>query len=277
MNCKFENYVWGTYTGSQYTCILLNDLSIPKGGKVTGLTGQHQEGKTNLDVKGLSAAGKILNFIPKDIDKFFHNIIALTYSNANLTDIHEEDFKPFPNLRVLYISSNKIEVLEENLFRSNPSLGEISLSSNKIRHISVNTFSILKPLTYLYLTNNVCIDSLATTQATVPALINDARLKCFSIETDPNFVTCQRNNQELQQENENLKQELETVFQTKKNLEELNESLEAKLKEANQKLNKCECENQMTDILAKNEERFVEIEKRLIELGSSPCSPQAHF
>lgn len=272
LNCNFGIIRWGSYTGDQYACNVLNDLSVPRGGKVTSITGQHQAGKTNADVKGLQITRKNLNFIPRDIDKFFPNIIALTFVAANLTEIHEEDFKPFPNLRVLWVWMNKIEVLEENLFRYNPLLGEISFSQNKLRHISVNTFSILKPLTYLYLMENSCIDLNANTQATVPALINEARRKCFSIETAPKFETCQRNNRDLQVEIENLKKENEILMNAKTNLEELNESLEAKLDKVNKKLSKCECDNKVVEVLAKNEERFVEIEKRLIELGSSPCS-----
>lgn len=274
LDCKFEDIVWGTYTGSQYACQLQNDLLIPRDGKVTGITGQHQPGKSNADVKGLRSEGKVVNFIPQNIEKFFPNIIAFTWSNGNITEISENDFKPFPNLRVLWIEGNKIEVLEEHLFRGNPVLGEISMANNKLRHISVNTFSILKPLTYLYLDSNSCINARAVTQATVPALINDARRQCFSIENDPKFESCQRDNIRLINENENSKKTIEMLMNAKANLEKSNELLESKLGEVNQKLKACECDNKMQEVLTTNELRFVEIEKRLIELGSSPCAGQ---
>jgi Leucine rich repeat len=274
LNCKFENVVWGAYTGPQYTCVLLNEISVQHGDKVTGITGQHQSGKSNADVKGFYSEGKIVNFIPQNIEKFFPNIIALTCGNGNITEVNEEDFKPFLNLRVLGLWDNKIEVLEEHLFRGNPVLGEISFSNNKLRHISVNTFSILKPLTYLYLDHNPCISANAVTQATVPALINDARRQCFSIETDPKFETCQHDNSQLVEENGNLKKANEILMNAKANLEKTNELLESKLSEVNQKLKTCECDNRMQEVLATNEKRFVEIEKRMIELGSSPCACQ---
>jgi Leucine rich repeat len=217
LNCKFENYYWGSYTGSQYACILQNDLTISRDGKVTGFTGQHQPGKSDADVKGLHSEDKVVNFIPKDIDKLFPNIIALTWINGNISEISEDDFKPFPNLRVLWISTNKIEILEEHLFRHNPVLGEISLISNKLKHIFVDTFSILKSLTYLYLDDNPCISAHATIQATIPALINEARRQCFSLETDPKFEACQRDNSELRDEIKNLKKENENLMNAKVN------------------------------------------------------------
>lgn len=237
MNCKFENRVFGGYTGSQYTCVLLNDFKLQQHGKeVTRINGQHGVGKSNADVKGIWADGKNLIFIPKDVDKFFPNIIALVYNYASIIEVHEEDFKPFPNLRMTWMTANQIDILEENLFRNNPKLGEISFANNKIRLISVNTFSSLKALSYLYLDQNECIDSRASSPRTVRALVYDTKFQCFPIEADPKFEAIQRINRELKSENEKLKQEYEAVVKAKTVLENLNKSMEAKLKEADKKL-----------------------------------------
>jgi hypothetical protein len=272
LNCKFESKNWGDYTGSQYACILQNNLTILRDGKVTGFTGQHQPGKSNADVKGLWSDAKVVNFIPRDINKLFLNTIALTWINGNITEISEEDFKPFPNLRIVQIEENKIEVLEEYLFRGNPVLGEVIFRKNKLRHISVNTFTILKFLTYLYLDDNPCISARATTQATVPALINDARRKCFSDKSEVKFDRCQRENSELKNEIKNLKKNVKNLTNRKINLEKSKESWESKLSEINQSLETCECDNQMQKVLTTHEERLIEIEKLLIELVSSRCA-----
>lgn len=118
------------------------------------------------------------------------------------------------------------------IVKHNWSLGEISLSFKKIRHISANTFSILKTLTYLYLDKKICIDARATTQAPVPASVSNAIFKCFSIENDQNFKTCQSNVLELQQVNSFL-------LDLKKKLENVNQIVQAEIKEVKENLQIC--------------------------------------
>jgi Leucine-rich repeat (LRR) protein len=179
----------------------------------------HKAGRSNRDVRGIRSEGQEINFIPRDIDRFFPNIIALYLPNANIAEIYEEDFKPFPNLRMLWMMNNKIEVLEEHLFRNNPNLGEIAFNDNQLRQVSLNTFSILR-LSYLYLNRNPCIDGNPSPQLSMSTLINKVRLQCFSFENDPRYQTCQRDNIRMRAENLDLNKMVGILLNAKQNLQE---------------------------------------------------------
>ena len=100
-------------------------------------------------------------------------------------------------------------------------------------------------------------------------MVNDARSKCFSVESDPIFQTCQQTNRDLKEENHKLNKEIEAVMSAKVHLEDSNDSMKEKLVEMTQKLKDCECDLKIQKILAENEARFLKMEKLLLQAGSS--------
>lgn len=224
VNCKFESKEWGLHNGFQYACVVQNNLLLARGEKITAVTGQHQAGKSHADVKGFATEGKIVNFVPKDIEKFFPNIIALTFANANINEIHEDDFKPFPKLRAVFMMNNQVRELERNLFRNNPSMGEIKLNNNKIEHVE-NAFDNLPQLTFLFLNENICINAEAWSTEKVVNLVKQVREKCSS----NNVETCEVRNQRLESAIENLKSEVKKTEAEKLSLTESVKNLSGKI------------------------------------------------
>jgi regulator of replication initiation timing len=112
---------------------------------------------TNNDVKGIDIhnATEMVSF-PRDIDKFFKNLVLIGIFDSKLSEVTQADLMVFPHLRHLYLSHNRISVIRDNLLKFNPRLEVILLYNNDIVHIDQRTFSELAQLRTLYLGRNYC-------------------------------------------------------------------------------------------------------------------------
>lgn len=182
----------------QYSCdigILRSDGNITH---VLGVTGNHLSEKTNVDVKAfyMFSGHSHLNRIPKEINKFFPNLIALAWTFGNLTALTAEDLEPFPELQVLYAGGNKLVSLEGDLFKHTPKLEFIYFELSWIAHVGFGLLDSLSNLKYAHFGNNRCIDAFAEHSAQIQELKIKLQNQCppldaatFSTATSRNLST----------------------------------------------------------------------------------------
>jgi Leucine-rich repeat (LRR) protein len=150
------------YSDFKYTCNVgrknnsNNDNSL-----ITAVKTKHANGKTDDDVKGIYSPHGKINFIPKDLTKFFKNIEYIWIGGTDIKIIRKDDLKEFwPNLKILV------------------------LSSNKIKHIETGAFDGMENLVRLELNNNPCTSNqdVARNRSKVLDLIRNVEVKCKSLE-----------------------------------------------------------------------------------------------
>jgi Leucine-rich repeat (LRR) protein len=131
------------------------------------------------DVTVFRAYGQTMNYLPRDIEKFFPNIEAMLVQSCKLKEIKKQNLEAFPQLKNLYLASNDIEKLDDDLFVSNEKLLKIDLENNKIKFIGEETFKPLKNLNTLWLHNNQCISKEAVNDVNkFKELINEVKSLC---------------------------------------------------------------------------------------------------
>jgi Leucine-rich repeat (LRR) protein len=131
---------------------------------ITKVTGFHSSGKTNGDVKFFEVRGKVLNYFPRGLEKYFSNLDSIYVFSSDLKEISSEDLKPFRNLKVLYLWDNDIEILRADLFVYTPKISLLYLSKNKIKRVEKGIFhKLFGVLNELDFENNDCYVSYAFT------------------------------------------------------------------------------------------------------------------
>jgi Leucine rich repeat len=155
LECKYDTGSWA-HLGNVYICYAkVGQLNT--GHAVTGVSGSHASGKTNDDVKAIRIEHQALDFIPRDVNKYFKNIQGLFMLYTKVKFISKFDLQQFPELRFFYINNNLIEFLDDDLFAYTTNLRLVALDSNKITSVGANLFSGLKDLRTLWFLSNPCL------------------------------------------------------------------------------------------------------------------------
>lgn len=145
----FYYETWWTTLSSVYQCnAKINFIVDSDQNKVTNVTLNHKEGKTNNDVDFLYLGEQNLTTLPKGIEKFFPNLKGINLTKNKVKVITKNDLKVFPSLQ-WFCASNDITTLDDDLFSASPNLKYVSFRDNKIKHIGLNTFKPLTNLQYL--------------------------------------------------------------------------------------------------------------------------------
>lgn len=228
------------------------------------VTGLHQNGYTNDNVTALFINQQNLPFIPQRISNIFKNLRVMRYWSTNMVSINAEDLRPFPQIEHLQFFQNNFTSLDGDLFSHNPILDFLYLGSNQIRHIGQNLVTNLNHLRYLDLTANLCINTGAFNQGDVQILGQQLSVMCPPLDITTTQATttvststnqpieecsCVEEIDELREENQQrIAQQDEKIVEQNLIIEQLQQS-----------------NNQM-------EARLIEIEAKLRELGSIPCT-----
>ncbi|KAG5667617.1 hypothetical protein PVAND_015591 [Polypedilum vanderplanki] len=182
LKCEFIETIYFEYSCEVQNNGIFGKLQVT----IDQIEGNHNSTMTNNDVKAVSMNHiKNLSFVPKNIYKFFTNLVGLKITDSNLTEIYQSDFQNFSKLECLILDNNQIEVIEKELFKFNLNLEMIVLKNNKISHIDHFVFSKLKKLKFLILSENVCKLQNAKNRTEVENLIKKIFLKqkvCISKE-----------------------------------------------------------------------------------------------
>lgn len=159
IDCLYESGNW-MFIGSVYTCIVKNKQIFSTGQRliIDSALGVHENNKTDDDVTMILISYVTnLKFFPKNIDKVFRSLTAISIVNAHLEELTEEDLRPFPNLEFLHVSSNNLKRLVRDLFENNLQLKGIDLSGNQqLSHIAPHIFDKLEYLEALDVRGNNC-------------------------------------------------------------------------------------------------------------------------
>jgi Leucine-rich repeat (LRR) protein len=159
LECEYNTTDWN-HLGNVYYCYAkVGQLNT--GHAVTGVSGNHASGKTNDDVKAIYIVNQPLDFIPRDVNKYFKNIQGLLMRETKVKFISKFDLQQFPELRSFYINGNPIEAVDGDLFSFTKKLSYVDLGSNKITSVGANLFSDLKDLRALYFYGNSCLSGYA--------------------------------------------------------------------------------------------------------------------
>lgn len=184
--CEFKAAVWTSISGSHYNCL----ATIVNSGNLASLeevTGNHLSGRSNFDVRSIHVEGdRTHNKIPRNLEKFFPNLLGLVWDDGNLTTISANDLKPFPYLRVLSIASNHVTKLDGDLFKYSPRLRYIRFHTNFFEHLGQDLLTDLNDLEWVDFTKNPCISMSASTTEQFEELNRQMPIKCPQLEC---FVT----------------------------------------------------------------------------------------
>lgn len=154
--CDFVDVEW-TMIEKAYACA--PTLKKSKNEHVLDLArGDHQKGKTNVDVQFLYLQKINLQRLPREIEKIFPNLEGIELHNANVTSLVPEDLKPFPNLLVFSSYFNRIEAIDGDLFKNNLKLKWVIFHANQLKHVGHNLLTNLVDLEFVNFETNPCIN-----------------------------------------------------------------------------------------------------------------------
>lgn len=182
-HCNYQNTTWSYSVGSVYTCdgIVIN---YDNSSTVTEIQGRHYPEKSDADVKGFFVNfDQVVHRIPKGIELFFPNLLALQWYYGNLTTLAAVDLQPFPSLKHAFFGWNKIMSIDGDLFRSTPNISEIYLNNNRIQNVGFNLLTSLNELRFVDFRVNTCTSSFAETSEAIHQLNTQLPLSCPPLTT----------------------------------------------------------------------------------------------
>lgn len=254
--CVFTINVPATGYEERYSCIP-TVINRTESSSLENVTGNHLPEKSNDDVQGLWISTQKLPFLPGGIADFFKNLDALTIQVSSLMSISANDLRPFPRLVILYLHQNKLTSLDGDLFKYTPQLKYVYLHYNQILHIGHDLVTNLNSLTRLFFQQNICIDRYAETRSAVillgaqlsvlcpPLNVTTTTLRTTTTGNIDDKCLCEEEIEELRVLNQ----------QHNRDNEHQNREIE-----------------RLTQQNAAFEKRLLEVEMKLLEIGSMPCS-----
>jgi hypothetical protein len=234
IDCYFSNYGFSDFPGSMYTCSRPN---ISGSGSVSEING-HSYGKSNYDVGGFYVSEQPLVEIPKGLGNFFRNLKHFRIYKTNISSISSSDIQ-FPKLMYFYAQYNKIISVDGDLFENNPNLVQIDFTNNKIQHVGHDLLTGLNDLKLVNFFMNPCINKIAKTPEQIQELINLLPYNCPPLESGPPITS--------------------TTISTSTEYGECSSGCADRI-------------DMVKDEIEAHEKRFIELEKQMREITSSPCS-----
>lgn len=151
--CEFENF--SIYDFDNYACVVRDfTFNFSNPFYYIVIEGEHQEDRTNADVRNLVFEDSNINQIPANVFQVFRNIVAIQAINSGVTAITPVAFTFATFLEGLFITNNNIPRLVGSPFFTRTSMTHLNLYSNNIEFISNNFFNGLVNLRYLSLGGN---------------------------------------------------------------------------------------------------------------------------
>jgi len=164
-----------------YTCnATLNRITKPP--TVASVTTNHSNGQSNNDVEAFRILKqKSIEFIPRDIGKFFPNLLAFEIISSGLRFLCRNDLKGMDNLIALNLPYNRITFITYQAFDNNLKLRSISFYENPIIYIAPGVFEILPECVNIHFEYSKCMptDNVAErNQSSLKALIERIKKQC---------------------------------------------------------------------------------------------------
>lgn len=125
---------------------------------MTAITGQHEEIKSNDDVKQLMIKKQACPYLPLNIGSFFKNLEIFYVMNSNVYHLLKGDLEGLTQLKIFDVSHNPIEQLGRDFFEGHASIEVISFYDCHLKLIDPTALDPLKNLSEAYFNMNSCID-----------------------------------------------------------------------------------------------------------------------
>lgn len=119
-----------------------------------------------------------LRRIPRGIERFFPNLIALAWIHGNVHEITADELQPLPQLSVFSIWDNKLVSVDGDLFIHTPNIMQAYFNHNQLQHVGFGLLDDLDSLWYARFNNNSCIDLDGTTPEEIQELKVQLRIQC---------------------------------------------------------------------------------------------------
>lgn len=121
----------------------------------TEIGGEHMDGKSDSDVKGVSVHRSITTNIPAIICEKFNNIQRARFESSGIERIDDYSFNQCTNLTNLKIMYTMVKRIDKNAFKENSALESLSIDDAELSTMPNNVFSNSgKKLKFLSLQKN---------------------------------------------------------------------------------------------------------------------------
>lgn len=191
--CSFSSASW-TYVGSGRYC-QVNSLQVTTPNQTITSVNGNSSG-VFPDVKSLNFESTTINYIPKEITKFFPNLERIRIYNSNLKSIEMADLNPFSKLKELELNHNQLELLPSDLFEFNQQLRYINFDYNSLKLVGENLLTSLQNLDKAKFQGCNCISDYENSKSSIPTMIANLRSQCSSPEKFKNII-CSKDIQQL--------------------------------------------------------------------------------
>lgn len=156
MNCTFTNYE--SFYQKMYTCVVNNFHNSLNDRKVTEITGNHESGKSNSDVKQIFFKHQNTPYFPLGLGNFFPNVEIFYIMKSNLQYLMNGDLDGLDNLKIFDVSHNPVEYLTKNFFAGKSTIRKISFYDCHLKKVEDGAFEGLTGLKAFFFDQNPCID-----------------------------------------------------------------------------------------------------------------------
>lgn len=208
INCvfRYESY-YSTSNSSEmdYFCAIWNPaITRLEDKNILTVTGDHQAGKSNKDVKGIKFNRyQDLTFFStlSQFREVFPSFRNLHFFESNLNGLSSQDLKYFPDLEYFSMNNSKISSIPSTLFQNNKKLKLIQFEGNKeLNFIGQDIFNIPSNLQYVRFAKNKCLNE---------EILAEGRTQINQLSVRISSSSCLSDFDRLQQTIMNLKTEVE--------------------------------------------------------------------
>lgn len=173
LKCQIVDEGWGSLEGFECKAV---GWSITNQNEI--VTSVNDKKEALNDVVVLSIEDQVVNYFPKNLEKFFPNLKGIKVANTGLKSIKQETLKPFPKLSHLALFGGDLETLDNDLFSFNPDLKWLALDDNKLKFIGDDLLTHLEQLKKVSLYNNQCISKKAWKRDDIEEIVDLIRANC---------------------------------------------------------------------------------------------------
>lgn len=289
LECEFSTKTWPRLE-KVYTCdVKVLDMEQVLGNALTNITGKHAKDKKNSDVQFLNV-NQTLPFIPLNISTFFKNLKGIQWWHSELQTISAIDLNQFPGLQTFSVYGNELTTIDGNLFDFTRKLKLIDFRYNLIEQVGASLLNNLSDLKEVNFIGNRCINVHADSSKKIKELINELPINCaVNTSTKPSITEPSTAEPTITETHPSTTSEPKVSESPVTNApptecpDECLTRIDQKFIEVVQVADELVTEieslrlkvAQLSLANANYEARFVEIEKQLREMDSSPCSPSS--
>lgn len=108
--------------------------------------------------------------LPKNIDRFFRNLVGIYINNSKLLAISAEDLQPFPDLLYFRSFTNPLVSIDGDLFKHTSNLTYVALFDSQLQHVGYDLLTWLNDL--------MEVDVRATNPEAIAALKRNLSISC---------------------------------------------------------------------------------------------------